>query len=237
MNGDQTPTKHAQQLKAVIDEYEERLARAEAARDEAELRRREVLEGWDKLEQYLSQLDISARDARLTFRSYVAQQDASADGHRAPLRFPSPATSPYLALPHPPGSSGGGGIMGPPPSSGGLRPTRHHHAGSGSSSSARGGGQTQTVAFPLPPHPNPTPTSAHPPPSSVGTGARRPRTPSIDSLHGAAQPPSKRARGAVGDDYRAREPRAAYSESVSASFLCSSRLRFCSTPSMMSIVS
>ncbi|KAF8903661.1 hypothetical protein CPB84DRAFT_719918 [Gymnopilus junonius] len=205
VNGDQAALqspKHTLQLKAVIDEYEDRLARAEAARDESEARKRDLLDGWDKLEQYLSQLEVSGRDARVAFRSFVMPDGTtSGEGSKVPMRFTSP--SPFMGA--------GAAAMMPPPG-GVLRSShssRHHHAGGAGSSSAAS--SSSRVAFPLPPHPNPTPTSVHPPP-----GTRRPRTPSLDSMHGATQPPSKRSRAGV-DDYRGREPRPSYSESYVSS--------------------
>ena len=61
----------------------------------------------------------------------------------------------------------------------------------------------------LPPHPIPNAN----PNLSLSTGTRRPRTPSMDGLYSAAQPPSKRLRSDT-DDQRAREPRSSYSGSV-----------------------
>ena len=67
-----------------------------------------------------------------------------------------------------------------------------------------------SAAFPaLLPHPIPNPN----PTLSPSAGTRRPRTPSLDGLYNATQPPSKRSR-ANNDDQRAREPRPSYSESV-----------------------
>jgi hypothetical protein len=70
------------------------------------------------------------------------------------------------------------------------------------------------VGLPLPPHPIPNPTSVSGGGLPSSTGARRPRTPSIDSLYAAAQPPSKRSRGNL-EDQRGREHRSSYSDAVS----------------------
>ncbi|KAF4616088.1 hypothetical protein D9613_011230 [Agrocybe pediades] len=102
--------------------------------------------------------------------------------------------------------------MAPPP---GLPNSRSRAAGN-SAAGAPGSGASNApgrlAPFSLPPHP--TPIRTHSP--SGSTSSRRPRTPSVDSMYGAAAPPNKKARPA-GDDpstSRGREPRVAYSEPV-----------------------
>ncbi|KAF7416042.1 hypothetical protein PC9H_002786 [Pleurotus ostreatus] len=53
--------------RALILEYEERVAEAEQARDEAEARRRMVVDNWQQLERYLQGLEFHASDARAGF--------------------------------------------------------------------------------------------------------------------------------------------------------------------------
>ncbi|KAF8148893.1 hypothetical protein B0H34DRAFT_735739, partial [Crassisporium funariophilum] len=59
--------KHAQAMKRLVDEYEERLGQLEMAREEAEGRRRVAQDGWDQLERYLTVLEIRSKDARTAF--------------------------------------------------------------------------------------------------------------------------------------------------------------------------
>jgi hypothetical protein len=65
----------------------------------------------------------------------------------------------------------------------------------------------------LPPHPIPNPDHLSPNASN-----RRPRTPSMDRLYNATQPPPKRSRANT-DEQRQRERRSLYSESVCLHFL------------------
>ena len=161
-NGDSSH--HKLQIKMIIEDYERRIARAEAARDEAEERRREAVEAVRMLDELLSALD---REGRSYIRPILAL-DASSTS-------PSSTTRPMA-----------------PPS---LLPARQLPRQNTS----------RLAPFSLPPHP-----STHSP--SASTSTRRPRTPSIDGLYSAAQPPNKKARPT--DDSRGREPRVAYSESV-----------------------
>ncbi|KAF8972018.1 hypothetical protein BDZ97DRAFT_1008045 [Flammula alnicola] len=182
------PKPSEQQLKRIIDEYEEKIARAEAARDEAEARRREAQDGWRQLDEYLAALELNAKEARVSFTRTRMVDDANG-------AFVLPLSSTFLSA-SASAQLSAHQTMAPP-----NVPSRHH--------SRRTSSRAPTVAFPLPPHPNPNPPLTNQPPS---TGTRRPRTPSIDGLYSAAQPPSKRSRASA-DDQRGREPRPSYSES------------------------
>ena len=185
--------KHAQTVKRLIEDYEDRLAQAEMAREEAETRRRVAQESWDQIERYFSLLESRAKDARITFTRI-------SEGSAAPLVLP----------PLPPHIGAGGGSLStyPPSSSSQVMapptvPSRQHSRHHQSSR-----------AFPtLPPHPIPNPEHLSP-----NAGTRRPRTPSMDGLYNATQPPPKRSRANT-DEQRSREPRSSYSESVCLHFL------------------
>ena len=186
-------------VRKVVEEYEKRIAEAESVRDEAETRRREAIDAWRHLDDYLTTLELSARDARAVF----SRTRLSDEAHGGPFSLSVPPT-PFFS----PSTSH---IMAPPTN----LPLRTHS--SHSSSHRTSSRAPPMVGLPLPPHPipNPSPMSGgttHGLPSS--TGARRPRTPSIDSLYAAAQPPSKRSRGNL-EDQRGREPRSSYSDTVS----------------------
>lgn len=181
--------KHAQTVKRLIDDYEERLGQAEMAREEADTRRRLAQESWDQIERYLSLVESRAKDARIAFTRI------SEGGSMTPLVLP-------LLPPHI--GAGGGSLSTYPPSSSSqimappTVPSRQHSRH-----------QQSTRAFPaLPPHPIPNPDHLSP-----NAGTRRPRTPSMDGLYNAAQPPPKRSRANT-DEQRPREPRSSYSESV-----------------------
>lgn len=47
----------------VVEEYEKRIIEAESARDEAATRRRKALDAWRQLDNYLTTLELSTRDA------------------------------------------------------------------------------------------------------------------------------------------------------------------------------
>jgi len=49
-------------MRKVVEEYEKRIIEAESARDEAATRRREALDAWRQLDDYLTTLELSARD-------------------------------------------------------------------------------------------------------------------------------------------------------------------------------
>lgn len=182
---DQQAQKLAQNIK-LIEEYEDRLAQAEIAREEADARRRVAQDAWEQLERYFVLVESRTKDARIAFTRI-------SDGSVAPLVLP----------PAPPHITTVGGSLSAysssqimaPPSLPSRQPSRH---------------QQSSRQFPsLPPHPVPNPN----PNLSPSAGTRRPRTPSLDGMYNAAQPPSKRSRANT-DDQRAREPRPSYSESV-----------------------
>ena len=181
---------HQKTFKRVIDDYEDRLAQAEIARDEAEARRRVAQETWEQIERYLSLVESRAKDARIAFTRI-------SEGSSNPLALPS--LPPHFGAPgslssYPPSSQ----VMAPP-----TVPSRQHSRH-----------QQSSRAFPvLPPHPIPNPDHLSP-----NAGTRRPRTPSMDGLYNAAQPPPKRSRANT-DEQRPREPRSSYSESVCLHFL------------------
>ncbi|KAF8815492.1 hypothetical protein BYT27DRAFT_7249155 [Phlegmacium glaucopus] len=184
-NGDQQVQK--QTVKLLIDEYEDRLAQAEVAREEAESRRRVAQESWEQVERYLALVESRAKDARIAFTRI-------SEGSVAPLVLPP--LPPHIGTEgatYPLSSSSQ--IMAPP-----NVPRQH---------SRQHQSNRQSAAFPvLPPHPIPNPN----PNSSPNAGTRRPRTPSMDGLYNPAQPPPKRLRSST-DDQRTRETRPSYSES------------------------
>ena len=191
-------------IRKVVEEYEKRIAEAESARDEAETRRRDALDAWRQLDDYLSTLEGSARDARTVFSRTRLGDEA----HGGPFSLsipPTPFFSPssaHVSVSH---------SMAPPNN----LPLRTH---SSHSSSRRPSSRAPPmVGLPLPPHPIPNPTSVSGGGLPSSTGARRPRTPSIDSLYAAAQPPSKRSRGSL-EDQRGRELRSSYADTVSLLF-------------------
>ena len=186
--------KHAQTVKRLIDDYEDRLAQVEMAREEADTRRRLAQDSWEQIERYLSLVESRAKDARIAFTRI------SEGGSLGPLVLP-------LLPPHI--GAGGGSLSTYPPSSSSqimappTVPSRQHSRH-----------QQSSRAFPtLPPHPNPNPDHLSP-----NAGSRRPRTPSMDGLYTNAQPPPKRSRANT-DEQRPREPRSSYSESVCLHFL------------------
>jgi hypothetical protein len=179
---------HAQTLKRLIEDYEDRLAQAEMAREDAEARRRVAQESWEQTERYISLVESRAKDARIAFARV-------SEGSLVPLVLP----------PLPPHIGAGGGSLStyPPSSSSQVMapptvPSRQHSRH-----------QQSSRTFPaLPPHP--IPNTDH---LSPNAGTRRPRTPSMDGIYGTAQPPPKRSRANT-DEHRSREPRSSYSESV-----------------------
>ncbi|KAH9483345.1 hypothetical protein JR316_0005451 [Psilocybe cubensis] len=68
---------HDLRIKQIVDDYEQKLARAEAERDDADARRREALEGWRQLDDLLSTLELHTRDARFIARAYLPDGAAS----------------------------------------------------------------------------------------------------------------------------------------------------------------
>ena len=184
--------KHAQTVKKLIEDYEDRLAQAEMAREDAESRRRMAQDSWEQIERYLSLVESRAKDARIAFTRI-------SEGSQAPLVLPP--LPPHIG-------TGGGSLSTYPPSSSQVMapptlPSRQHSRH-----------QQSSRAFPsLPPHPIPNPDHLSP-----NTGSRRPRTPSMDGLYNTSQPPPKRSRANT-DEQRSREPRSSYSESVCLHFL------------------
>ena len=161
------------------------LAQAKMAREEAEASRRVIQEGWEQVERYLALVESRSKDARIAFTRI-------SEGSVAPLVLPPLA--PHINI-------GGGSLSPYPPSSMAPPnvPSRQHSRH-----------QQSSHAFPaLPPHPIPNPSLN----LSPNTGTRRPRTPSMNGLYNATQPPPKRSRVNT-DEQQAREPRSSYSESV-----------------------
>lgn len=214
----------AQQLRQVVEMYEEKLAHVQGLLEESEARNKE---SWRQLDEILLSLHSQIHGARAIARPHVDSPAGPANttlGHHtlgytytdSPTSAAFPSTSP--------------GAMGPPAPHGhgvsSSSSSRHVHSGSGGSGSgSRGGsgplnsttpGGGAPVAFALPPHP-PLPHSASAASASTslphshsgfhqsgtpqpGAGAgptRRPRTPSMDNLYAIAQPPSKRPRAAA----------------------------------------
>ena len=184
----QQAQRHAQTIKLLTEDYEDRLAQAELARDEADSRRRLIQDSWEQVERYLALVESRAKDARIAFARISEGSVASLALPPLPTHIGTGAGS--LST-YPPSSSS---QMMAPPNVPSRQHSRHRHS----------------AAFPaLPPHPIPNPN----PNMSPSAGTRRPRTPSLDGLYNATQPPSKRSRTNT-DDQRAREPRSSYSESV-----------------------
>ena len=193
LDAQQLQQKHAETIKTLVDDHDEQVRSAQMAREDAETRKRVLLDGWDQVERYLADLELRAKDARSAL-SRIASGGGPASALSLP-GLPSPitllsasASSPSSANPTQfPLAS-----MGPP---GAVPPHR-------SSRSSR------TAIFPvLPPHPN-----ANLPGTLHTQSTRRPRTPSLDA-YTANQPPTKRSRTHA-DDQRGRETRTSYSESV-----------------------
>jgi len=195
----QLQQKHTETVKKLIDDYDEQIRSALAARDESEARRRVAQDAWEQLDRYLVELEFRAKDARSAYSSRLSSANVALGPLSLPL-VPSPTTilsasvsSPSSANP----TQYPGSAMGPPGAVPTYRSSRH--------SSSRAG----SAIFPvLPPHPNPSPASS----TTHTPSTRRPRTPSMDA-YGANQPPTKRSRANV-DDQRGRESRTSYSEHV-----------------------
>jgi uncharacterized small protein (DUF1192 family) len=51
----------------LVDDYEDRLAQAEIAREKAEVRRRVAQESWEQVKRYLSLIESRAKYARIAF--------------------------------------------------------------------------------------------------------------------------------------------------------------------------
>lgn len=194
----QLQQKHTETVKKLIDDCDEQVRSALAARDESEARRRVAQDAWEQLDRYIVELEFRAKDARSAYSSRLSSANVASSSLSLPL-IPSPTTilsasvsSPSSANP----TQYPGSAMGPPGAVPSYRSSRH--------SSSRAG----SAIFPvLPLHPNPNPSSTTHTPST-----RRPRSPSMDT-YVANQPPTKRSR-ANADDQRGRESRTSYSEPV-----------------------
>jgi hypothetical protein len=92
---------HAQTLKRLIEDYEDRLAQAEMAREDAEARRRVAQESWEQTERYISLVESRAKDARIAFARV-------SEGSLVPLVLPP--LPPHIG-------AGGGSLSTYPPSS------------------------------------------------------------------------------------------------------------------------
>ncbi|PFH47116.1 hypothetical protein AMATHDRAFT_68400, partial [Amanita thiersii Skay4041] len=179
----------------VIQEFEVRALEAEAARDDADSRRRSLIETWHQLDRYLHTVELRAADARAGFSKIVSEGGGQLILASIPLPGGVPLPVSYPAL----------GSM--PPPYGHSRATLHSASSGHSSLNAnRSAPPTSFPPLSLPPHPPPNPN---------GNG-RRPRDESVDR-HGYAenvpgQPPNKKLKG-YGDDRRGRDERTSYSES------------------------
>lgn len=177
-----------------IMECERRIHVAEQARDEAEVRRRVLMEAWVELDRYLGVIEIRAADARAGYSRIVAEGGGQLVVANIPLPGQPPPPPPSQNPPNPSSSS----AM-PPPS----HPPRHHTSSHSRSHSQRSAGPQSAHTWPpLPPPPNP---------SRV-----RPRAGSLDdySIGAAGQPPAKRSRGER-DREGERDRRAMFNDSVS----------------------
>lgn len=186
----QLQQRHTETVKRLIEDYEEQVRSAQAAREDAESRRRVLSDSWEQVERYLTDLELRSKDARSALSTVVSGSVAagalSLPGLPSPITLLSAsASSPSSANP----TQYPLAPMGPP----------------GAVPSHRTSRQSRTSIFPvLPPHPNAG--TSHPP------STRRPRTPSLDA-YTANQPPTKRSR-VNADDQRGRDTRTSYSESV-----------------------
>lgn len=162
------------EARRVIEEAEARVAHADRQRDEAEARRRVVLESYEELNKYLAAIESRAADARAGFQRILRD----AGGHLVLTPIPNQIHhdhSPYSANPS---------ITVEPPSR--TYPRSHHRYTSSSLSSSA-----------LPPGPLP------PPPSTRGVRPRSGSFDDPSYLIAPPQPPSKRPRNERGDyDHR-----------------------------------
>jgi hypothetical protein len=181
-------------VRAIMD-CEHRIQLAEQARDEAEARRRVLMEAWVELDRYLGVIEIRAADARAGYTRIVAE----GGGQLVVANIPLPGQQAGVA--HHAHANPTISVM-PPPS----HPSRSHHPSSHSRNHSQrsAGPQTSHTWPPIPPPPNPN------------QGRVRPRAGSLDdagySLGAVGQPPAKRSRGDRDGD---RDRRAMYTESVS----------------------
>jgi hypothetical protein len=177
-------------VRAIVD-CEHRIHVAEQARDEAEARRRVLMEAWVELDRYLGVIEIRAADARAGYNRIVAE----GGGQLVVANIPLPGQPPSHNHQNPSISAM------PPP----AHPSRHHHS---RNHSQRSGVQPSSNPWtPMIPQLNPSQTRV------------RPRAGSLDdagyAIGAAGQPPAKRSRGGDRDRDGERERRAMFSESVS----------------------
>lgn len=186
-------------VRAIMD-CEHRIQLAEQARDEAEARRRVLMEAWVELDRYLGVIEIRAADARAGYTRIVAE----GGGQLVVANIPLPGQQTGVVAQqqqHAHSSNPTISVM-PPPS----HPSRSHHPSSHTRNHSQrsAGPQTSHTWPPIPPPPNPN------------QGRVRPRAGSLDdagySLGAVGQPPAKRSRGDRDGD---RDRRAMYTESVS----------------------
>jgi hypothetical protein len=186
-------------VRAIID-CEHRVQLAEQARDEAEVRRRVLMEAWSELDRYLGVIEIRAADARAGYSRIVAEGGGQLVVANIPLPGQQPGSSSSHSSSHPSLS-----VMPPPPN----HPSRHHTSSHSRSHSLRSAvpppqPQTSHTWPPIPPPPNPNQSRV------------RPRAGSLDdagySIGAAGQPPAKRSRGDRDGD---RDRRALFNEPVS----------------------
>ncbi|KAG0698950.1 hypothetical protein DFH29DRAFT_71141 [Suillus ampliporus] len=171
------------EARRVIEDAEARVAHADRQRDEAEARRRVVLESFEELSKYLAAIESRAADARAGFQRILRD----AGGHLVLTPIPNqiqqePIHTPYSANPSI--------TVEPPP-----RPYHRSHRYTSSLSSTA-----------LPPGPLP------PPPSTRGVRPRSGSFDDPSYLIAPAQPPSKRPRNDRGE-YDHRPPLSATSMS------------------------
>lgn len=96
----------------VLMDYEERLSRAERARDDAEARRRATQEHWNSLERYLANIEMRAQDARAHY-ARVVSGDPSA-GELSKLSTPAFPLFPHAPPRRPRTPSGDAAFQAPP---------------------------------------------------------------------------------------------------------------------------
>ncbi|KAG2336813.1 hypothetical protein BDR05DRAFT_970872 [Suillus weaverae] len=173
------------EARRVIEEAEARVAHADRQRDEAEARRRVVLESYDELSKYLAAIESRAADARANFQRILRD----AGGHLVLTPIPN-----QIQHDHGPYSANPSITVEPPPRS--YHRSHHRYTSSSLSSAA------------LPPGPLP------PPPSTRSVRPRSGSFDDPSYLIAPPQPPSKRPRNERGD-YDHRPPLSATSMSHS----------------------
>lgn len=204
-DGSNPPQQIPEAVVRSIAESEHRAFLAEQARDEAEARRRLLMEHWTELDRYFSVIENRAADARAGYSRIVAEGGGQLVLATIPLPGPQSGSQTPRSIQNP------GVVVMPPP----HHPSRHHSSSHTRSHSQRSALAHSSQAWPsLPPLPIP---------NASGQSRVRPRAGSLDDAGyhvSAGQPPAKRSRGdrdreRDGDrDRRAREDRGTLSESV-----------------------